>query len=306
MRIQFALIVLISVFATIVYGGAYFGDTVGAIFGVCLTMALVGYNIRWFLVSVPEITGLVTVNFFDGTLKPYGTGIHFRYPWEQVKEGNYINLRIVTQEFGKDGQSVETYPSSDGPEMLVKWSFQYQATITGLPQYIAVDETTINNGLREIGSSFLSGKISEFNAEDLRKTDRSKLEQALIDHFEKKKHRMRLGGEVRDGTLEELYGIDLIVVSLSDIDFSKLYQQARETKRVTGELKKAAEDLRLVTVKKPDGATVTLTDEGMSHGDAFNNVLVVQGRATKTINVVEGKGAQAGLAALQSIFAGKR
>lgn len=306
MRALFAVFWWLATLAALAWFGAWVKNMDGIVAGAALWLIVTGLTARWFLLSVPEVTGLVTVNLFTGSLRPYGTGLHFRFPWEQVKEGNYINLRIITQEFGKDGKGVETYPSADGPEMLVQWSFQYRATIPGLPRYIAVDETTINNGLREIGSSFLSGTIGRLEAEKIREADRNKLEEELRKHYETKTHQDFFGGEVKKGSLEELYGIDLLIVSLSDIDFSKPYQQARETRRITGVYKKAAEELRLITVKNGDGTETEVTDEGMSHSDAFNNVMTVQGKATKSISVVEGAGAQAGLAALQSIFGGNK
>jgi len=242
--------------------------TYSIIIGVVAWFIALAYWHSLFLVSVPEVTGLVTINLLTGELRPYGTGLHFRFPWEQVKEGNFINLRIVTQERSED------YPSKDGPVLKVKWSFQYRSTVKGLPKYIAVDETTVNTGFGDVGSSFLGAKIASEKAETCVNT-REAIEKALQKEFEnveeeniEKKH-----------NLEQLYGVDLLRVSLADIDFEQKYQGARSTQATAIKLKEVAGQIQ----------------EGKKIGDkdAFNAAMIINGDVKKTIQEVEGEGGQA-------------
>src|SRR3989344_2227595 len=64
-------------------------------FGWAIWAIVMAFSVRPFMVSVSEYTALVTINLLTGGLKDYGTGLWFRYPWEQAKEGNYINLRLL-------------------------------------------------------------------------------------------------------------------------------------------------------------------------------------------------------------------
>jgi hypothetical protein len=242
--------------------------------GVVAWFVALAYWHRLFLVSVPEVTGLVTINLLTGELHPYGTGIHFRFPWEQVKEGNFINLRIVTQERSED------YPSEDGPVLKVKWSFQYKSTVEGLPKYIAVDETTVNKGFGDVGSSFLGARIASEKAEACVNT-REAIEKELQKKFEDV---VKLGDTAKDHNLEQLYGVDLLRVSLADIDFETKYQGARSTQATAKKLKEVASNIQ--------------KGKKINDKDAFNAALIINGDVKKSIQEVEGEGGNA----LASLF----
>src|SRR3989344_6138283 len=111
-------------FAIVSWGAMYSltwyiaGDFLGTMLTVSVLVLEIGFTARFFTVSVPEACGLVTVDLFKSLLRKlfaddpfynlrvYGTGFHFRFPWEQVKDGNYINLRVIPLPFKE-----ETYPS---------------------------------------------------------------------------------------------------------------------------------------------------------------------------------------------------
>lgn len=242
--------------------------------GVVVWFVALAYWHRQFFISVPEVTGLVTINLITGRLHPYRTGVHFRYPWEQVKGGNYLNLRIVTQE------RKETYPSSDGPLMEAEWSFQYRPTIEGLPRYIAVDESTINKGLVDVGSSFLSSQIAKKEAIECKK-EQTGLEGELKRTFEEEKIKIKLAdGKEEEITLEEFYGIDIVRVSLADLDYEEKFQQVRVTEQIATRLKKIAAGIK---AENPD----------ISSKDALNTAMIINKNVTKHVQEVEGEGGKA-------------
>ncbi len=267
--------------------------------GVVVGVGVVLYTLRWFLVSVPEVAGLVTINFFNGKLRNYSPGIHFRYPWDQVKENNYINLRLETEKVG--GDAGEDYPSKDGPLITTKWSFQYRVRWKQMDRYIKVGEATTKLALSQIGSSFLSTKIGGTAAEDVKTTQES-IEKGLQEKFESKKDAngnpgpnaitIRDEETGKDKVLEDYYGIDLVRVSLADVDYEKDYQKVRNTKRVATEIKNIAHDLKKGTNPLPD-----ITDK-----DAANIALILNGNVTKTVTEAEGEGVR-GLASLFMAFA---
>ncbi|TSC54948.1 MAG: hypothetical protein LiPW30_414 [Parcubacteria group bacterium LiPW_30] len=297
----------------------------------------VSHFLPYFLVSVPEVTSLITVNLFGGELKEYPTGIHFKYPWEQTKSGNYINLRIFAKEFEKG----ETYPALDGVMLHVVWSFQYRGMKGNIGKYIAVDKTVIDRGLHDIGSSFLAQIIANLTAETARKNIK-RIEGCMKGHYEhelsldlqmpatlpggteeevrKKREKLvikkideylksinALDKERREAlerhedpklaSYEEKYGIDLILVAISDVDYDPVFQQALSARETAKKIKETAKTLQ---EKGADGGK-PITD-----AEAMEAALVVNKNTTKTIqhNVQEirGEGMNAVANFLTSLF----
>jgi len=295
-RIFFAMSCwVIVLFAFVLAGSIILGEYGGAFIGVAAWIVLVAYTLRFFMVSVPEVTGLATINLLKGgELRPYGPGLHFKYLWEQTKEGNYITFRLVKQEL------LETYPAKDGPVLKIKWFFQYHPRLDLLGRYIAVSEEVINTGLTDIGSKFLSQEIGgkRESAEGC-KEHQDEIEKKLKESFEKsplvlEKEGINLGvlAEPFEGeelTLEWLYGIDIVQVGIADMDYEEKYQTARSSKAVAKKLREIAEDL-----KRGD----------IGEKDALNAAMIINKDITKNVQEVEGKGGEALAALLMAMARG--
>lgn len=266
-RRVFALVYAIVVFAVSTILGLVLGSFRLGLILWCIIMSL---STKWFLVSVPEVTGLVTVNLLTGKLATYGTGLNVRYPWEQAKMGNYLNLRIETVE------RIESYPSKNGPLMMVKWAYQFKALRNRLDSYIGADDSTIKEGLDNIGSSNLQTSINKRDAEDCKK-EKEEIEEELVSEFAKIKP-------------EDLYGIELIKISLADIDYEEKYQRVRVTEAIAEKLKGIAKKLRTGDI---------------SEKDALNAAMIINGDIKKTVTEVEGKGGEALAALLMAMAQGK-
>ncbi len=236
--------------------------------GTALWLYLNGKFLKAFMVSVPEVTGLVTINLLTGGMNTYGTGLSFRFPWEQVKDGNYINLRTM-----KTDDKQETFPCKDGPIVIVKWSLQYRSSVDQLREYIAVDEETINTGLNEVASSFLALKIRNMDSETIRENESKKvLEQNLLEHFKTTETVPVKRHDATDTPLENFYGIGILLVTIATVNFEADYQKARSTDQVMKKFKKTAED-----IKAGDGS--------ITSKDALDSVLMVAGKGvTKTVS----------------------
>jgi len=156
----------------------FIGPLWGWSIGTVIWMEAFAQSFHLFVVSVPEVTGLITLNYFVRptpidpytNLHVYPPGLSFKFPWEQVKEGLYINLRIVTLTFFEDF-STKSSPSKvtvrqtekdgsfthktktlrskagAGPKVTVRGEVQYRAILELLPRYIAVAEESILEGL---------------------------------------------------------------------------------------------------------------------------------------------------------------
>lgn len=273
-------IVTLFLFVTIL--GSYFGSA-GLVVGFALWIALATSTLRIFLVSVPEITGLVTVNYFGGALKEYGTGLSFKFPWEQVKDENYIDLRIKTV------QVIQDYPSSDGPLIKIEWSYQFRPKKGLLGSYIGI--STIEKGLTDVGSSFLSSEIGVRLAINV-KQDQKDIELKLQKAFEEAEVDVDDSLKVK---LENLYAIDLVRVSLANIDYEERYQKARASEQVAARLQNIAQKIK--AGETIDGSVVAAAMPDISDKDAMNIALIINGNVQKNIQEVEGKGGEA-LAAL--------
>lgn len=245
--------------------------------GIIIGLIAVGSTVSSFLVSVPEITGLITINvLYEGieAMRVYGTGIHFRYPWEQVKPGNYINLRQVTVEVE------ESYPSLDS-QMLAKWLYQYTPELEGLPRYISADDNSIKRGITGTGGSILKVEIGGRTGEKCRE-EHDVIEGRLKDQF---------AGD-RTASLCGRYGIRLDNVEIPDLDFDPSVQRARSAKAEAVVLREIADAYQK---DKP----------GISDKDAMNFAFVTMDKAKKNIFEVEGLG-PAVTSVLERIFGSRR
>jgi regulator of protease activity HflC (stomatin/prohibitin superfamily) len=238
-------------------------------------LLVIALSIKHFMVSVPEVTGLLTVNVFTGKLIPYGTGLHFRFPWEQVKEGNFINLRVVTENME------ESYPAQNGPVMLVKWSFQYRPYLQYLERYISSDDNTIKQGLKDVGSSILSANIAGLPADDCKKNQQA-VEEELRREF----------GAMAP-TPEELYGIELIRVSLADVDYEPTVQAVRASEQIAAKLQEIA-------------AKICKEHPEIKQKDAMNMAMIIHGKVTKNVVEIEGEGGNALAALIMAALGGKK
>ncbi|MBI3305937.1 hypothetical protein HYZ82_02255 [Candidatus Nomurabacteria bacterium] len=234
------------------------------------------------MVSVPEYAALVTINLLkhggvadkekteakkrESPLKEYQTGLSFRYPWEQVKIGNYINLRLLP--LGME----ESYPAMDGPEMHTKWQAPYRVKYP--IKFIGVGREAVEDILRKAGSSVLSAFIAGKEAEEAKK-EQEGMEGLLKDKFASMK-------------LEEECGVEIPVVSLADLDYEPEVQKVRASQYVARKLKQIARELQA----KGEGEGKPISDS-----DALTNAMIIHGKANLNVNEVKGKGGNA-LAAL--------
>jgi len=100
-----------------------------------------------------------------------------------------------------------------------------------------------------------------------------------------------------EGSLEALYGIDLVLVALSDVDFEPAYQETRMQKRKTRAVNEMAASI--VEASTPRGGQPTLSFE-----DAHKRAMVITKDVVMTERVVRtaGEGPEALAALLIQIF----
>ena len=185
-----------------------------SLIGAGISLVVLGTIAPFFLVLVPEVTGLVVLNYFTGKLRAIRPGLRPRWPWEVVRKDNYFSLELVTREVLE-----ETYAAKDGPQMKVKWSIQYRPDEGKLTSYIAVDATTIEKGFRDVISSALSAEIANMDAEPARRGIKA-IEQAVLRALEKEPMRSHGMDASTKEKLEGEYGVNFVLFKIADIDFS--------------------------------------------------------------------------------------
>ncbi len=268
--------ILVAIIAIMV-ASTLFGKY-GLTIGLALGILNFGLSVKYFLISVPEVTGLLTINLFGGKLFPYGPGLHFKYPWEIVKEKNYFSLEAVTVK----REEFATFVSRDGVPLLVDWTFQYRPDEEKLDTFIGFNRGEIEKGFADLLSGNISAAIAEQDAIPARANI-----QVIRDELQKPFEDTAAVGSPGI-KLEEKYGVQVVNTAIADIAFTEDFQKARTTERVAERLNMVAESLQ----KKSDGTKKDIKDK-----DALNTALIINKNVTKHIQEVEGEGGQA-LAAL--------
>lgn len=198
--------------------------------GIALGLAVFLSVLKVHLVSVPEITGLVTLDVIRGVMHAYGQGWKIKYIWEQVKDDNYINLRLVPT------KGTYTLTSKDGVNVTYTYTIQYRGRLRLLPIYIRVGKADIDDALGAIVRSVIALRAMGKDADELRSD--KKVEEMLRDL------RSELGQDGYGHEIEYRYGIDIEVVSLSEPTFDKDYVEANTAQVITSKFEAAARKLK--------------------------------------------------------------
>ncbi len=299
------IFVLLAFISMIVIVNAVFlsvGLSYGWLAGIGLFTLFFPEFFRGLSVSVTEWTGLVTTNYFTGNMRVYGPGMSARLPWEQVEASRYITLRISERPFEEDfptkGEVVSAgSPEEIGPMVKVKGLLQFRRVLEDLPRHLGVDESAIEQALVKLVSEAILEAISKMTPTEARSRIKD-LKTAALKALDTK---LTSDGEIdtsagNRGKLERMYGINIVIATISDIEIDKSLQEAATNEAVIDRYRRAAE--RLVTASKKDGTdTATISFE-----DAMKTVLISAKRASLSVIGVQGQGADAAIAVLKQIF----
>jgi regulator of protease activity HflC (stomatin/prohibitin superfamily) len=236
LRTTLGITILGTIVFVVVSVGLGFGP-IGVIVSLSVAGLLVAAVIPWVTVQVPYTWGLVAENSFTGNPVVYGSGWHFRYPWETITEESNIDLRERTRIF--EGLTI----ASKSDELKVKISFQWKPDLMNLATFRRMDDSTIESGFFEPIERFVSSSFAGMTADEARESQsvlsrlilaafRGNVDEAIgnipstHDRREELEREEKLfAGEV--GGLEEGFGIKVVQVNVSDVDFSEEVRKAR-------------------------------------------------------------------------------
>ena len=183
--------------------------------GIVIVVALIAFVTCTATVET-GYTGIVTT-FGKVEAMTLEAGLHFKSPFQQIiaMDNREQKTSFTTEAFSSDIQQVD---------------------ITGSINY-AINKTTAMNLYKEVGTDYFNklvyprmleitkGVFSKYSAENL-VANREKLSQ-----------------DIRDGLFEELkdYGINVISLSIENLDFTDAFTDAVEAKQVAAQRKLQAE-----------------------------------------------------------------
>lgn len=261
-----------------------------------LVFALWGLNVSlsvpYWLVKVPEVTGLVFMNPLKSpgrddkgktkmenpdNLRAVGPGFHVHWPWETVRKENFFSLELVTPK-----ERTDLYASRDGVQLQIRWSYQYRPNLDRLKTFIGIDESTIRRGFE----GMIGGCFSEAIGSKLSVEAREQIEQIQNDVLELFKKPGQVNGvKSRKEKLEDDYGVDFKIIVVADIDYPDDFQKAWAGK---ARMKQIVEAAKLIGVT-PETRGLKEEDREPTQ-KAMNLVLVEQSKAGKQIYEIEGLG----------------
>ncbi|MBQ6399924.1 MAG: prohibitin family protein [Clostridia bacterium] len=161
-------------------------------------------------------TGIVTTfgKVEDITLE---AGLHFKSPFQQIiaMDNREQKTSFTTEAFSSDIQ---------------------QVNITGSINY-AINKATAMNLFKEVGTDYFNKLVNPRMLEITKGVFSQYTAENLVSN------RQKLSEQIRDGMVEELrdYGINVISVSIENLDFTDAFTDAVEAKQVAAQRKLQAE-----------------------------------------------------------------
>lgn len=210
--------------------------------GLAIGLWLLGLLFPYITVIVPLWQGLVTNNIFGGTPVTYGPGLHPRYFWEEVHATGHLPLAVVTK-------TITETIATQTDELSVRFTFQFAASLPHLKRLFGIAPSTIENGLKGIILNYFSAKLAEMTASDARSAVVTLSNSALrVFKLPEKGGEDELNEEDKE-TFEavrgfrQLYGIELMLIRIDDMDFSEEVQAARGAKAAAKPILEVAAEL---------------------------------------------------------------
>jgi hypothetical protein len=250
-----------------------FGLDVMLHLGIAIGIVLLGEIMPKITVFVPEQQGLVALETISGKLVVYGPGFHPRLFTESIHRQNHVSLETVTVTVPK-----HTVPST-GAEVIVEFRYRYRPRLWQLATFFTQGETTVSEAFTGFFMGFFSSQIGFLPSEVAR--------QGMVRLSEMAKAAFNISSPARrvpaavpqqeafrqiDATLpspddlkagysphlrskEDQFGIELLDVDLTDVDFTEDYQKARNATDQQNQFVKGAMLQAGIDPTKPDAMT---------------------------------------------------
>lgn len=279
-----SLILLLEVSGFVILEGGY-----GFFIGTAIGIICVGFVFNHFVLSGEMLHNILVMNLLkkddngESELRRLQSGLNWKYPWEKISEISSVSLKSMRAVFSESIAAIDTV-------VQVKVSILYTPDPKNLIAYL-VHKNQVESQLKDGISEFLSSMAAKKKARVVRK-QMMILANKLELYFSSKNSDEK--PETAKRNLEKILGIKIHQVVLSDIDFDEDYQKTLTTKARATILQEAAEKMAK-SEKNPNGLPID---------EALDNILNLEGTASKSIFKIEGEGADAAATLFMSIFQG--
>lgn len=233
---------------------------------------------KYFYVQVPEIAGGVVISKISGrTGRILKEGLHLILPWHYVK---VISLeRRTSREI-----IIDSIPTKNGGVITYKCSYQFKPCINHLGRFIENDESLIQKGIEDMIKSFIGQFSANYTVDQLLKKW-GELEKFVCDKFkeEYEAYDEILKKNVKYTELEHKYGVEIIRLSLTDIDLPKELQEQREKALKERYFEEGEKKRWQNTIKRIKKSFPNISDE-----KALNAIQVERDKIKKHVIEIEG------------------
>lgn len=192
-----------------------------------------------FIVRVAQAQVFVTLNslytFIGGSGEAnvtYGPGTHAAYPWEARDPKGNLSLDIITLPFEDEVPGKET-------RLKVKGSMQFRVDIERAASFIGIDQSTIQGGIVDLIKSHISSMLATMTGDEA-KAAITPLNQMLMTKFgfAPTSTAAPAGSppptapasekDSRVSDLEKQYSIEVVAVTIAEIDLPPRVQESRD------------------------------------------------------------------------------
>lgn len=235
---------------------------------------------RNFFAQIPEVHGAVVISKLSGrTGRILKEGLHLKLPWQDVKTFS-LEKRAVKE------ITIDSVPTKDST-ISIKISYQYRPCINHLNRFIENDESMIGKGIEDMIKSFVGAFANLYTTKEIR-TQWQKLEESVRQRF-KEEHEIYdeyLKKHVKYTDLEDKYGVEIIRVTITDIDPPREVQEAlekevKETYIEEGEKRRWTNTLKRIKQIKEAAPEISVHE-------ALNAIQIERGLTKKQVMEIEG------------------
>jgi len=215
--------------------GDSLGGSIGAVVGLAIGVKVASSIAPWFIVRVAQAQVFVTINSLHTFLGrkgeanvTYGPGMHAAYPWEERDPKGNLSLDIITLPFEDEVPGKDT-------RLKVKGSMQFRVDIKHAPSFIGIDQSTIQGGIVDLIKSTISSKLATMGADDA-KAAITQINTDLMAKFgfappkndDTDASPDLPGKDSRISDLEKQYSIEVVAVTIAEIDLPEKVQASRD------------------------------------------------------------------------------
>jgi hypothetical protein len=242
----------------------------GLVMVLCVVAALsLALSLEWFFFRIQPMFGVVLTNYFTGRMHVFGPGVHLKFPWEVTASG-LVTTRLDLRTFPIE----ENFFSKDGVSVGYHVTVQYEPRLRFLPLLLRIEEGHVRDAIRATVRKKLAIEILGCSSDQLHKKEKVQQLGQLVDLLCSGRSEKEGKQEKEGEQIENLYGIKIRSVALSEPTFSQDYVDSTTAEAVAGRIAAAAKRLQ---------------DFGMSAEAAANSALILNKKDVKRrILTVEG------------------